>query len=217
MEILNVRMARSVWLFETRDLNPRGLSILPLAAAVKERYKFLVWPNTPEQLSPDNPKGSVFQNGAFAIGSQVLTVSFTLYSDGIVADTASSTKHTDAFVEDLLSFGQQFGLVYHPKIIQRNRYLSELIVRPRGHMVSLCDKLGQLASELNEMVTPSEAFYEWTGFQFGVEQRFANQPAVFAFEREAKTPFDQNRFYTGAPLRTEQHEALLETMEAIMA
>jgi hypothetical protein len=216
MDILNVRLARSVWIFEARDLNPIGLNLLPLAASIKEKYKFLVWPNTPEQLLPDNPKGAVFQSGAFAVGNQVLTVNFTLYSDGIVADTGASTDHTDTFIEDLLVFGQQFGLIYRPDMVQRKRCLSELIVRPTRQLGSVCDKLGALASKLNQMVIPSEAFYEWTGFELGVEQRFANQPASFKFEREAKTPFELNRFYSCAPLRTDQHKNLLLELEAIM-
>jgi hypothetical protein len=77
--------------------------------------------------------------------------------------------------------------------------------------------LGKLASKLNQMVVPGEALYEWTGFELSVEQRFANQPATFKFEREAKTPFDLNRFYSCAPLQTEQHEELLLELESIMA
>ncbi len=217
MEILNVRSARSVWLFEARDLNPRGVNVLPLVAAVKEKYQFLKWPNTPEELVPENPKGSQFQAGAFAIGDLILTVSFTLYNDGIVAETLSSTKHTDLFLEDLLSFGQQFGLVVQPDLVQRKRYISELIVRPKRQLGSLSDRLDKFAAKLNQMSLPSEAAYEWTGFEISAEPRFANQPGAFKFEREVKSTFDLNRFYSIAPLHTDQHEELLRDLEAIMA
>lgn len=216
MEILNVRLARAIWLFEARDLNPKGLNLIPFAAEVRDRYKFLVWPNTPEALAPDNPQGSAFQNGAFAVDNQVLTVSFTLYGDGIVADTGASTQHTEAFIDDLLSFAQQAGLVYRPDLIQRKQYVSELIVRPHAAIVSLCGKLGSLAAMINRMVPPFEATYEWTGFQLGADHRYPFQPLAFTFERETKVPFDLNRFYSSAPLRTEQHEALLDEMEALL-
>ncbi len=217
MEILNVRAARSIWLFESRDMNPRGLNLLPLVAAVKEKYQFLKWPSTPEDFSSDNSKSSEFRTGAFAVGDRVVTVDFTLFSDGIVAQTASSTKDTDAFIEDLFLFGMQYGMMCSAEIIQRKRYASELIVRPKGRMATAYENIGKIAARLNELVIPAEATYEWTGFEISPDpSRLANQPVGFRFERESKVAFDLNRFYSIAPLQTEQHVELLAEMESSM-
>jgi len=105
MEILNVRVARSVWLFDARDLNPRGLNPV-FFSAIKDRYHFLGSPKTPEELSwtASSPKGVRFFDGAFSIEDSLLSVSVTFFNDGIIADTGSSTRHSDTFLEDILAF-----------------------------------------------------------------------------------------------------------------
>src|SRR6185312_11610660 len=110
MEVLNVRTARSVWLFDARDLNPRGLSPLPFFSAIKNRYHFLGWPKTEEELSwtASSPKGVRFIDGSFSIEDSLRAVSVTFFNDGIIGDTGSSTRHSDVFLADILAFGAQY-------------------------------------------------------------------------------------------------------------
>lgn len=222
MEILNVRTARSVWLFDVRDLNPRGVNPMPFFSAIKDRYHFLVWPKTPEELSwiTASPKGIKFTDGAFSIDNQMRSVSVTFYNDGIIADTRSSTIHSDAFLEDVLSFAaQHFGVEYHPEIVYRKQYLSELILRAEHDLASACDRIAKLASRLNAIVGPQEQPFKWFGFELRKDPSIQSGPVVplFKFEREVQRPLSDNRYYSSAPLKTEAHEQLLRDFEVIMA
>lgn len=220
MEILNVRAARSVWLFDPMDLNPRGLSPVPFFSAIKERYHFLGWPKTPDELSwtTSSPKGIRFIDGAFSVENQLRAVSVTFYNDGIIADTASSTRHSDAFLEDLLSFAaQHFGVTFRPDIVHQKRYISEMIVRAERDLSVACERIARLALRLTELSGTSESF-QWFGFELRHDPKIsAPAEPSFKFEREVQKPSVLNRYFSSAPLQTEAHEELLRDFERIMA
>jgi hypothetical protein len=222
METVNVRTARSVWLLDTRDLNPRGLSQLQLLSAVKDRYHFLGWPKTQEELSwtTASPKGIKFTDGTFVIDNQARSVSVTFYNDGIIADTGSSTVHSDAFLADVLSFAaQHFGIEYRSEIVHRKQYHSELIVRAGHDLATACDKISNLAIKFSALVDPTGAPFQWYGFELRRDPSIpvGPIPPAFKFEREALRPTSDNRYYSAAPLQTEDHEHLLQEFETIMA
>jgi hypothetical protein len=221
MEIVNVRNARSVWLFDPRDLNPRGLSPVPFLSAIKDRYHFLGWPRTPEELSwtTASPKGIKFTDGAFSIDDQTYSISVALYNDGVVADTGSSTTHSDAFLGDLLSFGaQHFGVDYHPEIVYRKQHHSELLVRTGHDLNETCDKIARLAARFSAIVGDGPPF-QWFGLELRRDPSTVSGPVIpsFKLEREAGRTPSEGRYYSSAPLRTEAHEQLLRDFESIMA
>src|ERR1035438_3902196 len=100
MQLLNVLKAQSVWLFETHDLNPRGKSFLPeMLEWLKERYEFQTAPASVKDI--DDSKGLTFKQGSFPLGSDTLVVEISLYNDGVIANTYSSTAATDMFLKDV--------------------------------------------------------------------------------------------------------------------
>src|SRR6266404_2637321 len=131
MQIVHVRMAKSIWLVDIRDLNPRGLSIYPMVAGIAERYKFKYFPLKAEDANPNRSEGMVFADGAFAIGNTLHRITkCAMYGDGFVVETGLSTDFSDDFLRDLLIFlSTQFALAYHPEMIHTRLNVSELIVR----------------------------------------------------------------------------------------
>jgi hypothetical protein len=221
MDIVNVRNARSIWLFDTRDLNPRGLSPVPFFFELKERYRFLGWPKTPEELSwtASSNKGIRFIDGTFSIEERLLAVHLTVYNDGIVADTSSSTRDSDAFIEDVLSFAaQHFGVTYGSGMVHRRLYASELIVRLSHDLTALCEKIGMLTSRLTELADARQAPFQWFGFELRQDPQIAGAIVpLFKLERELSKPAALNRYFSFASLPTESHEQLLNYLEKIFS
>src|SRR5271165_1124353 len=108
MNLIYTKLARSIWLFDIRDLNPKGKDILGgLVAWIKDAYSFAVAPDpanpipnpTPvlapaPQTAPQQASGGlVFQRGRFQAQQEISVAigSLTIYTDGIVIDTTSST------------------------------------------------------------------------------------------------------------------------------
>ena len=220
MEILNVRVARSVWLFDARDLNPNGLSPVPFFSAMKDRYHFLGWPRTPEELSwtASSPKGVRFIDGAFTVEDSLRAVSVTFFNDGIIAETGSSTRHSDAFLEDVLAFASQyFGASPRPDFVHKKQHISELIVRANHDLDRACEKIAELAARLTAISEVADSPFQWFGFELRTDTKVGT-PAIptFKFEREVGVPATLNRYYSSAGLRTEDHERLLKDFEEIM-
>lgn len=221
MDILNVRVARSVWLFDARDLNPNGLSPVPFFSAIKDRYHFLGWPKTPEELSwtASSPKGVRFVDGAYSVEDSLRGVSLTFFNDGIIAETGSSTRHSDAFLEDALAFAAQyFGANPRPDFVHKKLHISELIVRANHDLGQACEKIAQLAARLTAMSEASDSPFQWFGFELRTDTK-GGTPAIpiFKFEREVGVPAALNRYYSSAGLQTEDHKQLLSDFEEIMA
>jgi hypothetical protein len=216
LTVLNVKMARAIWLVDSRDLNPHGIDLWPILTAIKERYNFQTYPKTIEEANEYDPKGIVFMNGSFAVGSGRHTiVKATMYGDGVVVDSALSTDFCEAFLADALTFlSSQFGLTYRPEMIHTKIYASELIVRTDKDLNRLFNPLAAVKEQLNSLTGQR---FEPAGFGFGVDtQATTARPTAFRFEREVGKPFGQRRYYSSSPLRTSQHEELLQQMETLL-
>jgi hypothetical protein len=214
--ILNVKSARAIWLVDSRDLNPHGIDISPALSAIKDRYNFQTFPRTAEEANEFDPKGIVFANGSFVLGSARHSITkATMYGDGIVVDSGLSTDFCEAFLADALTFlSGQFGLTYRPEMIHTKIFTSELIVRSEKDLNRLFASLAPIKEKLNTLTGHQ---FEPAGFGFSIDaQATAARPAPFRFEREVGKHFSQHRYYSSAPIRTSQHEELLAEMEALL-
>ena len=215
MEVMYVRTARSIWLLDTRDLNPRGISLQPIVAAVRDRYQFQKFPKTAEELTTNSPQGVTFAEGSFALPEgHYDIIRAALYADGFVVDTAVSTAVSDAFLEDLLGFvSTEFGLRYDPAMITKKNYASELIVKIDDPFRGFLEKFAVI---LNRLGRSRGVPFRVTGVTLGADPQLGpSKPADFRVEREINKPFEQNRYYCLAPLQTDEHIALLEQFEKI--
>lgn len=142
MQLLSVIKARSIWLFDIGELNPRGKRLGPeLLGWLKDSYNFSKAPSSANDV--DETKALAFLGGSFqATAAEAIDVDLKLYNDGVVADTRSSTKDGDNFIEDLLkSAAKQFKLNYTPEMIRKRLYLSELNLRCDKTLENACPRL----------------------------------------------------------------------------
>jgi hypothetical protein len=215
MIVLHVKLARTIWLVDSRDLNPHGIDILPILDAIRTRYNFQVYPTKVEDANEYDPKGIVFMNGSFAAtGSGRHTiVKATMYGDGLVVDSALSTDFCEAFLSDALTFlATQFGLTYRPEMIHTKIYTSELIVRTDKDLGKFFAPFASIRAKLNSF---SGKTFDPFGFSFAVDKPGTGSPAPFKFEREVGKPQAQHRYYSSAPVRTSEHEELLRDLEEL--
>src|ERR1700685_2478093 len=124
MRVLNTVSASSTWLFEVADLNPKGKSLFPeLLDWLKDRYNFKTAPETAEAI--EGKEGLQFKKGAYQAREEVFVdVDLTIFNDGVLAKTSSSTEDTDRFVEDVISgIVLDFSLTFDQNMIRRKIYL----------------------------------------------------------------------------------------------
>lgn len=213
MEIVKVRLARATWLFDTQELNPRGLKLYPdVFGAFSKRYQFAVLPTAEEIRSG----GSLyFRQGKFFFepSGENAEVEFELHSDGLVASTRHSTEASDAFLQDsVIWFGEQLGAAYPLTLTKKRVYRDELVVSMSVSMnmnmiVTRLERLSVMLSSLSNKST------EIIGLRFGSE----GGSSTLVVERREGSPFDENRYYSAAALPTLQHIEALNLFEQLLA
>jgi len=228
MKIIHVKLARSIWLFDLQDLNPSGKDVLEdLIAWIKDSYDFKIAPDpaalvagirtSPAGQGSQGPSGIVFQRGHFQAREEIFVEisSLTLYSDGIVIDTPASTLDGDQFAQDLLhSAAQEFALTYDKDSIRKRLYLSELIVRSDLSLDVVNPRLTAFSARIGEaFLEGSKPQFRVAGVSFWSEPNDAGAHRMFTLERQLGKGFSERRYYSQAPLPTNEHVKLLEELE----
>lgn len=226
MKLLHVKQARAVWLFDVNDLNPRGHDFVEGAVQfIKDRYSFNSAPNYSEVVSragTANATGLEFKRGRFQArnGASIEIISLNVHSDGIVVDTLSSTQESERVAADLLeSTSATFGLAYEPSIIRGRLYVSNLVV---GFDVDLADihpGLRSFADSISETLAATEPKkpFRLAGLQFWTEPNDSGTHRSFVIVPQAGRLASERRYFSEAPLRTEDHLRLLESFEQMVS
>jgi hypothetical protein len=216
MKLLGVRVARSIWLIPQYFLNPKGVFLRPAVEALKSRYNFLKGPLDKPVNAPN--EDDKFEDGSFSgKNGTVLITTVTLHNDGIVVDTRSSTDDGDAFLEDALTWiSKEYGLPSHTEMPIKKIYASELNVvfnkTPKILDANLSPFLREASSIVGDERTGK---LDFTVFHLGTDPALSERQLIFKFEREISTSFEQNRYYSYAPIKTEAHLRLLEKLEEV--
>lgn len=217
MKLLAVRTARFITAISTEELNPRGLVIYPsLIEGLIDKYNFDTYPDEDTELNETT--GIVFENGVW---NNILIEKITIFNDGIVIDTRSSTKDSEAIFDEAIKWASEsVGIVYEPEMVTRKVYVSEIIFHtelPLGNLNPALQAFSRAVSKSVPKETRINADYSLMGLTFhydSSEMRF--QPAAFRIERLENTAFSDNKYYSSAPLSTEDHLKLLEEFEGIL-
>lgn len=212
MNLLAVSCARSIWLFQIYDWNARGRSLNPIYFALSEKYKFVKYPKLQEI---DWQKGIKFEDGVFVNrAGEELAVNLTIYNDGLVADTRSSTIDSDYFLEQLLGFlTSDYGFPDYQTVLRKKAYSSELFVRLERRVDSINSRLRSFAERLSTLISDD-------GVEFRPSINLVTDPGrtsvnlAFRFEPAIGFPFSENRYYTLAPVPTDIHLTLLKEFES---
>lgn len=222
MELISVLTARVLWFVDLRDINPRGKALrYTLFPALADKYHFEKYPFDTEdnQPTPESP-GYRFTDGEFlnTDGVQV-SVNLIIHEDGLVADTRSSTRDSEAFLADVTQWVvKDFGLVFRPSMVHRRGYVSELNVSPSRSLNDLHPGLVHLAARLSSLISTPEypVRYEPAGITLSADPTLELKPAEFRFERRFDAPFVTNRYYSKAAVHTDVHLELLSELETIL-
>jgi hypothetical protein len=218
MQLLSVGIAKSIWLFDINELNPTGKSIFPdILSWIGDKYSFQTFPKSVGDLDAEK-KGYLFKTGEFQNDDGAIAVNFSLFGDGVIAETWASTEKGDAFLEELLrSAGSKYGLV-RPNTI-RKQYISEVTIRLEHALGKLNSKIAHFNDTLNGIFARHHLpQFELTGMLFAPDtSATAYRPPGFQIERKLNVPFNENRFWSKSPFTTKDHLFALEEFEKLLS
>ena len=214
MKVLYVGLARTIWLFDFALLNPTGMNLRGVLGEVGERYQFAKIPKN--ELDLDEQRSLSFKGGTFVGQRKVpLLVGLAIYSDGLAADTMSSTDESTEFLNDLAKWlSDTFGLVV-PKE-RRENYLSQIDFQSDVPLTNLNRRLEAFADNLEAFEKNKDRHYELGSIQFWTEDiGKPGSPAPVKIERKISA-FSSNHYFSQAPLPTSAHMEFLSEFEAIL-
>ena len=199
--------------------NDRGGVYWPDAiAALQTRYGFLEVPKVLREL--DAGKGVTFRHGKFQSGDSPVVVDlFQYFPSGIVAQSSATVESTELFLSDLIEFvTSEFDLQTDTQF-KNNFVESKIVVKSEINLDALLSVQSTILDFINSE-TESRGFsnrFVTTGFEIGYDPVAHSRPVLstFSLHRRINEQFDQNLYYSRAPLTTAAHLSLLEKIEEL--
>jgi hypothetical protein len=219
VKLISSTYGRASQRFLLDEVRPQHVSYLPdtIELAVR-RYGFLKH----SDLSAAAEKGIKFEHGRLDVvdGNPIAIESIDVFSDGIIC-LCHSTDDADLVLNDFLKWGVESLNMRPPQTKIRRDYASWLVVDFEGGLEPLLAKY----TELHQLIRESyERTYE-TKIDFELQRlAFSNDPLKgqyvnvgYSIDRRINAPYELNRFFCVAPLRTEDHLKLLQQIERTFA
>ncbi|MGO9165679.1 MAG: hypothetical protein ACLP56_02285 [Candidatus Sulfotelmatobacter sp.] len=215
MQLSAVLLARAIAFIETFDLNPKARVFLPdVVKAIVERYKFQKFPLEFKDFNEQS--GVEFFMGK--IGDEVIE-KLVIYNSGILVETRSNTKTSQALIEDALTWAKStFGLNYQSGMVKRFLYVSQLTFHSEVSLNAISPALQKLADRVGSEVSGilgEKLEYQTASLAIHHDPLKRKNPiAGFTIQPRVDAPFTENKYFSEAPVPTDVHFALLKEFEA---
>jgi hypothetical protein len=215
MKISAITGARIIALFELNDLYPYGaVSLARITPQIIAKLGFSVFPTSIESF--DESKGVTFQDGMW---DGLPIEKLTIYNDGIVLDANQDTATSLKILKEALRWAaDEFGLSVSERMFNRIRFVSSFAFYSDVPLLLSSSPLANMAQRMSEELMPilgKQRHYEPVriDIEFDRSEDKANTTGL-TIQRRANSPFEENKYYTQAPLPTDVHIALIERFEA---
>jgi hypothetical protein len=218
MRLISTEYGQSLQLIVMDEVRPlRGGTYLPdLISSVAQRYRFVSYPT---DFAAAAQQGAKFQTGVIELGGIVIPITgLEIYNDGIIV-TTSNTDDSDTVFDDFAGWAIQTFNLREPTTKIPRRHASNVVVDFDVSLSSFIRNF-ELISKLI-----SSAFATTTGISHDLHvarlsigadpatSRVAQVQSTLTLEPRGGQPFTSNRYFSGAPLRTQEHLDLLGALE----
>ncbi len=216
MKIVTIEGGRVLDLVPLEEIRPEGGVHLPdFLSAIGARYSFA---SVPTDLGDAIKNGAKFAMGKFMLdGNPISIKELNIYSDGLICE-AHGTNFADLILDDLLHWAVEAFKLKERITPAHRTYTSSLVCIFDKSVESGLGKLTAISDLLSKAYNDS---YGWK-YKFDLNRLAFNvdpkdiphlRSTNFVLERRIQVAYSENRYFSIAPLKTEDHVALLETIE----
>lgn len=216
MRLGAITKARALTIIELDELNLGGkIRFLDCVTPLVERYNFAVFPQKPEDFDFEN-KGVRFESGK---AGDLFIDSLTIYSGALYVDTLSSTSDSRNVLLEMLEWARAtFGISYSPEMLRKWAYINDLVFYTDFPLLAEFSQPLQNLARKTSAVT-EELFnglhYESMAIKIGHDPTVRkNSVASLTIEHRVNAAFEENKYFSEAPLPTDIHIKVLEEFEA---
>jgi len=189
--------------------------------AISNRYSFAVRPAPPDQLQAQT--SLIFQGGSFELaGQKFAVIGIAMVPNGDIV-FAPTTELAEQVLDDLIAtleqmFGFRYSTANKTKLFQSN-----VTVEFATPLQAKFEEIERLQKIINGAIDRPNLPFEIKRLAFGagdvmIPQQLAPsieliEQSDFLIERRTGAPYEANRYYCAAPMKTAEHVALLEKIE----
>ncbi len=224
MKLINTEIGRSVQLVLPDEVRPVvGMDLPALLQAVAARYGFAKHPAGVEGFATST--GLRFEHGRITIAGLSNTApihELSIFNDGVIA-VCANTDLADALIDDIFAWAVGLGLLRQPASKRPRQYVSNVIVQFDKLSEGRAERIFRTASLFSAALSEE---YGWEDrgstlqrVSFSIDPNVLppHRSAALLIERRTNVPYEQNYFFSSAPLRLAPHLALIEAFERELA
>jgi hypothetical protein len=223
MRVVNYDASRVTSLFPFEEVMPlSGANDREIIDAITERYKFL---KAPDLAKDDVAKdGYKFASGQFTFESSAFRLNdFSIFRDGLVIN-AATTSGSEAFLHDVIVFMRERFSFRDFATKPRLFFQSQIVVefdRPPEKLLRSLDQIVEIISKPLRETYDTENPMQFSRLDFDFDRSPGTPPIArlvqrFGIERRVEIPFEKQRFFCVASMRTSSHIAALEAIESLI-
>ena len=216
MKINEIIVAQAV-----RLIRPQTTLYVPdVVQALQRLFGFVQSPSTATEMLPPAGGPLRFQHGKCVHDGRTIVVeSVELYPNAVAVQAArSTTDDADIAMEHLLTAGAAFLAETSPQRL----YVNQLDLTLDTHLDWASPIAARMGPMLSKMIAsynpqlPPDAFapgFRLASLSMLIDPSQFPLPCDFRLERRAGMAYSENRYFSQAPLRTDDHIAMLNEME----
>lgn len=218
MRLASIQLARYYGLVQIEDLNLNGTVYYPeLFAGLVERYGFIKYPTVGAVV--DDDKGLEFIGGKS--GKHVID-KLVIIGSGVYLDTTINTAASQMLWLGMMEWAvEKFGITFKREMVKRAAYVSTVTFHSDVPMLAanpIFAEIGAVASAEVEKNFKQPLIYEPVAINIAFDKLSTKiGTAPFTVQRREGVPFEENKYFSTAPLKTEIHLELLEKWEKAMS
>jgi hypothetical protein len=216
----------------TYALPPNIFSTIPvfdLVDALKAKYNFRHSPTGPELLNAVANQPATFLWGKREIEGRTVTVeslqvqNFAGFATTVTVVTRTSTDDCEAVLEDLAEWVRtNFSVSTKPSY--PTNFVSQLECVLDGSLAKRLDFFNPIGDRITAYAksygfTACPPYEATAAYLYFDNSKLTNPPTLtlaFSIDRRAGVPFEENKYFAQAPLKTRDHIALLRELEKLL-
>jgi hypothetical protein len=214
--------AAQVWWISLPDeIRPvDGLDVAATFAAIKDTFGFMnvTLSQPPTQQQPQPTGGSEFANGALQTTSERIIISkLTVFSDGVSIDVPSNTDNAETVLQAVLGIFYSFGI--REPVTPPLHYYHGTIVADLDH--SLDNLIPASLLKMVQAATPVGGVSQFSSIGINADKTTIRgrigpiNPSAFNIARRVDVPYETNRYFSTANMRTTDHLAIIKEFERL--
>ena len=219
MKIIAYDPARVTLLVPLEEFAPlAGIDVRLLFEQLSARYNFSKAPDLKSSREDNAKNGMRFESGQFKFkGESVSVFDVTAFPDGVVVNS-STTDHAEAFLDDAIKWLRNEMGFRKFSSEPRRIFVSQLVIEFDGALALLMPAYENISNSISRQLAaifqkPAPMGLARIDFEMDRTIASSTQYPLFTIQRRPGVPFERERYYSGAPMRTQQHIDVLEALE----